>query len=44
MIEFPLYKVTCERYEVLTEDPDMLREYVVKFLEDNEEVVITRVR
>lgn len=44
MINFPLYKITCEKFEVITEDPEMMREYVTMFLEKTDKVVITRER
>lgn len=44
MIDFPRYKVTCEKYEVITEDPALLGEYVVQFLEKTDEVVIKRLK
>ncbi|GEB11632.1 hypothetical protein SEQ01_18230 [Streptococcus equinus] len=44
MINFPLYKITCEKFEAITEDPEMMREYVTMFLEKTDKVVITRER
>lgn len=44
MIEFPCYKVACDKFEVITEDPDMLKEYITEFLEKSNEVIIKRLR
>ncbi|SFR59802.1 hypothetical protein SAMN05216416_0045 [Streptococcus equinus] len=39
-----LYKVTCDKYEVITEDVYRMEMYVASFLMDNEEVVVKRLR
>ncbi|QBX24857.1 hypothetical protein SAMN05216392_0359 [Streptococcus equinus] len=44
MINFPRYKITCEKFEVITEDPEMMREYITQFLEKTDEVVVKRLK
>lgn len=37
MIDFPLYRITDEHNnEILTEDPEEVKELVLEFLEDND--------
>lgn len=42
MIKFPLYKITCNNDEILTEDPDIVRELVIQLLTDNDEITIRK--
>lgn len=45
MIDFPLYRITDEHNnDILTEDPEMMREYITMLLEKTDEVTIKRLR